>query len=230
MSSVLIVDDLVSIHEMLESVIHPTGLHSSFASDGSEALEKYKAERFDLVLADVDMKPMDGITLLKSLRLYDPSAVIIIMTAYASTDSAVQALKYGAFDYIQKPFKVDELINIIKRGLEYRQFQLESAAKAPRSNACSNRSKNYPPSAPPFSSPAKAVLAAKPSRRSSMPFPTRRRPPSSALIARLARNQISATVFSAKTEPAVNGSTKLAAAHFSFSTSNAFQRRCKRSW
>ena len=56
------------------------------------------------VLPDIDMKPMDGITLLKQLKMYDPSAVVIIMTAYASTESAVQALKYGAFDYIMKPF------------------------------------------------------------------------------------------------------------------------------
>ena len=72
------------------------------------------------MVADIDMKPMDGITLLKQLRLYDPAAVVIIMTAYASTESAVQALKFGAFDYLQKPFRVDELIATLKRGLELR--------------------------------------------------------------------------------------------------------------
>jgi|GEM_PF-1471182 len=130
MSSVLIVDDLLSIHEMLEAVIQPTGFTTSFATDGEKALIRYKGEKFDLVLADIDMKPMDGITLLKQLKLYDPSAVVIIMTAYASTESAVQALKFGAFDYLQKPFRVDELIATLKRGIEYKRFQSERISTA----------------------------------------------------------------------------------------------------
>src|SRR5688572_533978 len=128
MPSVLIVDDLVSIHEMLEAVIQPTGIATTFATDGEKALVRYKADKFDLVLADIDMKPMDGITLLKQLKVYDPNAVVIIMTAYASTESAVQALKFGAFDYLQKPFRVDELIATLRRGLEFRKFQAERAA------------------------------------------------------------------------------------------------------
>lgn len=125
MPSVLIVDDLLSIHEMLDAVIQPTGFSTSFATNGEKALARYKAEKFDLVLADIDMKPMDGITLLKQLKAYDPSCVIIIMTAYASTESAVQALKYGAFDYLQKPFRVDELIATLKRGIQFRKAQSE---------------------------------------------------------------------------------------------------------
>jgi DNA-binding NtrC family response regulator len=128
MPSVLIVDDLVSIHEMLDAVIQPTGFSTSFATDGEKGLVRYKAEKYDLVLADIDMKPMDGITLLKQLKLYDPGAVVIIMTAYASTESAVQALKYGAFDYLQKPFRVDELIATLRRGIEFRKFQAERTA------------------------------------------------------------------------------------------------------
>ncbi len=131
MPSVLIVDDLVSIHEMLEAVIQPTGFSTSFATDGEKGLVRYKADKYDLVLADIDMKPMDGITLLKQLKLYDPNAVVIIMTAYASTESAVQALKYGAFDYLQKPFRVDELIATLRRGLEFRKFQAERVAAGP---------------------------------------------------------------------------------------------------
>ncbi|MEY2881534.1 MAG: hypothetical protein RLZZ15_3914 [Verrucomicrobiota bacterium] len=130
MPSVLIVDDLVSIHEMLDAVIQPTGFATSFATDGEKALVRYKAEKFDLVLADIDMKPMDGITLLKQIKIYDPSCVVIIMTAYASTESAIQALKHGAFDYLQKPFRVDELIATLRRGIEFRKFQAERAANA----------------------------------------------------------------------------------------------------
>ncbi|PTY06432.1 hypothetical protein DB347_13490 [Opitutaceae bacterium EW11] len=133
MPSVLIVDDLLSIHEMLDAVIQPTGFTTSFATDGEKALARYKAQKPDLVLADIDMKPMDGITLLKQLKLFEPNAVVIIMTAYASTESAIQALKYGAFDYLQKPFRVDELIATLKRGLEYKQFtnERQSQSSAP---------------------------------------------------------------------------------------------------
>jgi two-component system response regulator HydG len=127
MPSVLIVDDLISIHEMLDAVIQPTGFATAFATDGEKALTRYKAEKFDIVLADIDMKPMDGITLLKQLKQYDPNSVTIIMTAYASTESAVQALKFGAFDYLQKPFRVDELIATLRRGIEFREIQAQRA-------------------------------------------------------------------------------------------------------
>ena len=129
MPSVLIVDDLLSIHEMLDAVIQPTGFTTSFATNGENAIARYKAEKFDLVLADIDMKPMDGISLLKQLKAYDPGCVLIIMTAYASTESAIQALKHGAFDYLQKPFRVDELISTLKRGIEFRKLQAEKAAE-----------------------------------------------------------------------------------------------------
>src|SRR5882762_1600710 len=113
MPSILIVDDLISIHEMLEAVIQPTGYKTAFATDGEKGLARYKAEKYDLVLADIDMKPMDGITLLKQLKAYD------------NTESAVQALKFGAFEYLQKPFRVDELMQALKRGLDYRRTVLE---------------------------------------------------------------------------------------------------------
>jgi two-component system response regulator HydG len=128
MPSVLIVDDLISIHEMLDAVIQPTGFSTAFATDGEKALTRYKAEKFDMVLADIDMKPMDGITLLKQLKQYDPNSVTIIMTAYASTESAVQALKFGAFDYLQKPFRVDELIATLRRGIEFREIQAQRSS------------------------------------------------------------------------------------------------------
>jgi DNA-binding NtrC family response regulator len=130
MPSVLIVDDLISIHEMLEAVIQPTGFSTAFATDGEKGLARYKAEKFDMVLADIDMKPMDGITLLKQLKKYDPNCVTIIMTAYASTESAVQALKFGAFDYLQKPFRVDELISTLRRGIEFRDLQAQRTVSA----------------------------------------------------------------------------------------------------
>lgn len=128
MPSILIVDDLISIHEMLEAVIQPTGFATAFATDGEKAMVRYKGEKFDLVLADIDMKPMDGITLLKQLKQYDPAAVVIIMTAYASTESAIQALKFGAFDYLQKPFRVEELIQTLRRAVEFKRVITEREA------------------------------------------------------------------------------------------------------
>lgn len=118
------------MHEMLEAVIQPTGYSTAFATDGEKALARYKAEKYDLVLADIDMKPMDGITLLRQLKAYDPTVVVIIMTAYASTESAVQALKFGAFDYLQKPFRVDDLISTLKRAFEFRRFSSTASAAA----------------------------------------------------------------------------------------------------
>ncbi len=125
MPSVLIVDDLSAIHEMLAAVIQPTGYEISFASDGEEALGKYKAQSPDVVLADISMQPMDGITLLQKLKVFDPDCVIILMTGYASTETAVKALKFGAFDYIQKPFKIDELLRTLKSGIESRAEKRE---------------------------------------------------------------------------------------------------------
>jgi DNA-binding NtrC family response regulator len=130
MPHILVVDDLVSIHEMLDAVIQPNGFTTSFATDGESALAKFKQEKFDLVLADIDMRPMDGLTMLKHIRLLDPAAVVILITAYASTDSAINALKAGAFDYIAKPFKVDELIKALRRGLEFREASLRKMQSA----------------------------------------------------------------------------------------------------
>ncbi|HLP02212.1 MAG TPA: response regulator [Opitutaceae bacterium] len=129
MPSVLIVDDLTSIHEMLEAVIQPIGFTAAFATDGNKALERYKAEKFDLVLVDVQMKPMDGITLLRELKKHDPQAVVVVMTAYANTTYALDALKLGAFDFLQKPFKVDELISALKRGVEFKKLGVTRAKK-----------------------------------------------------------------------------------------------------
>src|SRR5690625_4304535 len=118
MPSVLIVDDLSAIHEMLAAVIQPTGYETFFALNGEEALEKYKASPTDVVLADISMEPMDGISLLQNLKTFDPNCIVILMTGYASTETAMKALKFGAFDYIQKPFKIDELLQTLKRAME----------------------------------------------------------------------------------------------------------------
>ncbi len=118
MNSILIVDDLESIHEMLDAVVQPIGLSTAFAKDGQNALELFKEKRFPLVLTDINMSPMDGMELLKELKAIDPNVLVIMMSGYANTDNAMQSLRLGAFDYITKPFKVDQLMSAINRAQE----------------------------------------------------------------------------------------------------------------
>ena len=117
MPSILIVDDLPAVHEMLDSVINPAGFDTFFSYSGEEALKAYMEKKTDIVLADISMEPMDGITLLKKIKAFDANARVILMTGYASTKSALEALKYGAFDYVQKPFRVDELVKTLKHAV-----------------------------------------------------------------------------------------------------------------
>ncbi len=118
MPSILVVDDLQAVHDMLGAVINPAGFHSAFALDGEEALDRYKNEGFDVVLTDMAMQPMDGVTLLQRILKFDPEAKVILMTGYASKESAMEALKLGAFDFIEKPFRVEELIEILHRAVK----------------------------------------------------------------------------------------------------------------
>ncbi len=117
MPSVMIVDDLPAVHEMLEAVINPAGYSSECFLNGRNALKRYKEQRFDVVLADISMKPMDGVSLLKEIISYDPQAKVIMITGYSTTDSAMEALKLGAFDYVEKPFRIDDLIDTVNRAI-----------------------------------------------------------------------------------------------------------------
>lgn len=138
---VLIVDDMPVIHEMLAAVISPFGHHLEFASSGEQALRLYKGAVFDLVLSDIDMAPMNGITLLKQLRAFDPNAAVVIMTAHSTVETAIQSLKFGAFDYLQKPYKVDELMQTLRRCQEMKR--LAKAAKEASPGTVSSPSFNF---------------------------------------------------------------------------------------
>jgi two-component system response regulator PilR (NtrC family) len=96
------------------------------SSNGEEALEKHSSQSFELILLDLLMPGMDGIEVLKRLKKIDPHAVIIIITAYASVESAISAMKMGAFDYVQKPFKHDELLLTVERAIEHKKLQEEN--------------------------------------------------------------------------------------------------------
>ncbi len=121
-----IIDDEPIIHEVLGDLLTAEGYGVKMSSSGEEALKKHTGQEFDLVLLDLLMPGIDGIEVLKELKKIDPSAVIIIITAYASLESAISAMKMGAFDYIQKPFKHDELLLTVKRALERKKLQEEN--------------------------------------------------------------------------------------------------------
>lgn len=121
-----IIDDEPIIHEVLGDLLTAEGYEVEMSSSGEEALSKHSSQAFDLVLLDLLMPGMDGIEVLKKLKKIDPYAVITIITAYASVESAISAMKIGAFDYVQKPFKHDELLLTVRRAIEHRRLQEEN--------------------------------------------------------------------------------------------------------
>jgi len=123
---ILIIDDEQIIHEVLGDLLTSEGYDVEKSLTGEEALERHASQSFDLVLLDLLMPGMDGLEVLKTLRKTSPLVVVIIITAYASVESAISAMKSGAFDYIQKPFKHDELLLTVKRALEHKRLQEEN--------------------------------------------------------------------------------------------------------
>jgi DNA-binding NtrC family response regulator len=121
-----VIDDEPIIHEVLSQLLTSEGYEVELSSSGEEALEKHSSQAYDLILLDLLMPGLDGIEVLKDIKKIDPQAIIIIITAYASVESAITAMKMGAYDYIQKPFKHDELLITIKRALEHKSLQEEN--------------------------------------------------------------------------------------------------------
>lgn len=118
MSNILIVDDEQSYRQLLSLVFEGDGHTIRTAGNGSEALQLLQAERADLIISDVRMPDMDGIEMLRSVRETLPDVGVVLMTAFASVETAREAFKLGADDFIQKPFDVDELKLIVKKTLE----------------------------------------------------------------------------------------------------------------
>jgi two-component system response regulator PilR (NtrC family) len=121
-----IIDDEPIIYEVLQDLLTSEGYNVEISTNGEEALEKYGSQKFDLTLLDLLMPGIDGIEVLKRLKKVNPSAVVIIITAFASVKSAISAMKIGAFDYIQKPFKHDELLLIVQRAIAHKRLQEEN--------------------------------------------------------------------------------------------------------
>jgi len=125
-TTIHVIDDEPIIHEVLSQLLTAEGYEVELSSSGEEALEKHSSQTHDVTLLDLLMPGLDGIEVLKNIKRVDPQAVIIIITAYASVESAIAAMKMGAYDYIQKPFKHDELILTIERALEHKSLQDEN--------------------------------------------------------------------------------------------------------
>jgi DNA-binding NtrC family response regulator len=115
--SILVVDDEKSQREILEMILTAEGYLVTTASSGEAALKMARERRFDLALTDLKMTGMDGIELLHQLLAYDSSIIVILLTAHGSIDSAKSALRSGAFDYLQKPYDRDTLLEIVRRAL-----------------------------------------------------------------------------------------------------------------
>lgn len=126
MVRILLVDDEPSILSVLSTLLKGRGFETQPALGAAKALEMLRSESFDLMITDVRMQPIDGLELLKRAKGLHPSMAVIVITAYGSVESAVEAMKDGAFDYVTKPFKVDELLITVQRALEYRRALSEN--------------------------------------------------------------------------------------------------------
>jgi DNA-binding NtrC family response regulator len=123
---ILIVDDELSVRRSLEEWFREDGFEVQTAEDGEAALRKMPAGPYDIIVVDLKMPGMDGLTLQKRVREIDQDAAIIILTAYASVETAVEALKRGAFDYITKPVDPDDLSHVVQNALRQKELTEEN--------------------------------------------------------------------------------------------------------
>jgi len=122
---ILVVDDEEQMRDLLAKVLERKGYEVSVCGDGAEALALLEREPADLVITDVRMPGLNGMEALRAVKELNPEIVVLIMTAFGSIDQAVQAVKEGAYDYINKPFKIDEILLTIQKALEERHLRHE---------------------------------------------------------------------------------------------------------
>ncbi len=124
--SILVIDDEEIMREILETLLTREGYSVRLASSGEEGLELARAIPFDAAIVDIMMPGLDGIATLDELKRVDEDLAVIIITAYASVESAISAMKAGAFDYITKPFKNEEVLVVVRNALERRRLVHEN--------------------------------------------------------------------------------------------------------
>jgi DNA-binding NtrC family response regulator len=123
---ILVVDDEPVVRESIRDWFSMDEYPIEMAASGPEAIERLNETRWDILLTDVKMPGMDGLELQQRARKIDPELTVIIMTAYASVDSAMQAIKEGAYDYVTKPLDPEDLEQIINRACEHRKLVQEN--------------------------------------------------------------------------------------------------------
>jgi len=126
MTKVLVVDDEEPVRRLLNKELTRKGFSVDVAADGKTALGLAKQTAYDVVLLDIMMPVMDGIAVMKKLRTDPAAPAIIVLTGKATVETAVEAMKHGAYDYLTKPYKLDELVIIINRAYEYSRLSIKS--------------------------------------------------------------------------------------------------------
>lgn len=126
MAKILVVDDELSIREFFDILLKKEGYQCDLACNGEEALAKLGYHHYDLVITDISMPKIDGLQVLRYVKDHSPETTVIMITAFASTDSAVEAMKLGAYDYLTKPFKVEEIRLVVHRAVEKLSLQKEN--------------------------------------------------------------------------------------------------------
>ena len=117
MHSILIVDDEKSMREFLQIMLTQEGYQVTLAENGESAGSILKKQNFDLVITDIRMKDIDGIEVLKKAKDVNPNTMVVLISAFATAETAVEAMREGAYDYIPKPFKVNEFKKIVKEAI-----------------------------------------------------------------------------------------------------------------
>jgi DNA-binding NtrC family response regulator len=125
MATVLLVDDEPRILSLLHSLLSSEGLKVISERDGNSAIERIRSEPIDLIVSDIRMSPVDGMEVFRVARREQPDTPVILLTAYGAVNTAIEAMKGGAFDYLTKPFKVDELLITVRRALSFRSLVSE---------------------------------------------------------------------------------------------------------
>jgi two-component system response regulator AtoC len=126
MKRLLVLDDDARLRRVLQILARKLGLDCVTAADADEALASFRAERSDAVITDLKMPGKDGVAFLRELRTVDAEVPVIVLTAHGTVATAVEAMKLGAVDYLQKPFDVDALALVIRRALEVSRVRLEN--------------------------------------------------------------------------------------------------------
>lgn len=117
-TAILVVDDEENLRNLLSKILSDGGHVVETAADGEAALAKYKASRFDLVLLDLKLPKLDGMSVLRGIMEHDPDALVIIITAFSTIDTAIEAIKLGAYHYVGKPFRPEELMIVVNQAFE----------------------------------------------------------------------------------------------------------------